>query len=72
VLPSCSENPAAEVRIAGVSAYLGRTFAIPIGESTDETKSVDVEFLGERVDPTPLRVTVEAGKTREVRCVAAR
>jgi hypothetical protein len=72
VLPSCSENPAAEVRIAGVSANLGRTFAIPIGDSTDETKTVEVEFLGDRVDPTPVRVTVEAGKTRAVKCTAAR
>ena len=72
VLPSCTENPAAEVRIAGVSANLGRTFAIPIGDSTDETKTVEVEFLGDHVDPTPIKVTVEAGKTKAVTCTAAR
>jgi hypothetical protein len=72
VLPSCSENLTAEVRIAGVSANLGRTFAIPIGDSTDETKTVAVEFLGDHVDPTPIKVTVEAGKTRAVKCVVAR
>jgi serine/threonine-protein kinase len=72
VLPSCSDNVTAEVRIAGVSANLGRTFAIPIGESTDETKTVTVEFLGDHVDPTPIKVTVEAGKTREVKCLVAR
>jgi serine/threonine-protein kinase len=72
VLPSCSENVTAEVRIAGVSANLGRTFAIPIGDSTDETKTVTVEFLGDHVDPTPIKVTVQAGKTREVKCLVAR
>jgi tRNA A-37 threonylcarbamoyl transferase component Bud32 len=72
VLPSCGENPAAEVRIGGVSANLDRTFSIPIGDSTDETKTVTVEFLGDRVDPTPIKVTVAAGKTREVKCAAVR
>ncbi len=72
VLPSCAEDPAAEVRIAGVSANLGRTFAIPIGDSTDETKTVEVEFLGDHVDPTPVKVTVEAGKTKAVKCTPAR
>jgi hypothetical protein len=72
VMPSCTVNPGAEVRIAGVSANLGRTFAIPIGDSTDETKTVPVEFLGDHVDPTPINVTVEAGKTKDVKCTAAR
>jgi hypothetical protein len=72
VLPLCSDNPATEVRIGGVSANLGRTFSIPIGDSTDETKPVVVEFLGDRLDPTPIKVTVEAGKTKEVRCSVAR
>ncbi|MBC7974719.1 MAG: hypothetical protein H7138_07000, partial [Myxococcales bacterium] len=72
VMPSCAEDPAAEVRIAGVSANLGRTFAIPIGDSTDETKTVEVEFLGDHVDPTPIKVTVEAGKTKAVKCTPAR
>ena len=72
VIPSCTVNPAAEVRIAGVSANLGRTFAVPIGDSTDETKTVAVEFLGDHVDPTPIDVTVEAGKTKDVKCTAAR
>jgi serine/threonine-protein kinase len=71
VLPACAENPAAEVRVNGVSANLGRTFSVPIGDSTDETKNVDVEFLGDRVDPTPIKVTVEAGKTRDVKCLPA-
>jgi tRNA A-37 threonylcarbamoyl transferase component Bud32 len=70
VRPTC-ESLTAEVRIAGVSAHLGRTFAVPIGTSTDEKKTVTVEFLGERVDPTPLKVTVEAGKILEVKCVLA-
>jgi len=69
VLPSCVDNPMAEVRIAGVSAKLGDTFAVPIGDTTDETKTVEVEFLGDRVDPTPIKVTVAAGKTKEVKCV---
>jgi hypothetical protein len=72
VVPSCSENPAAEVRIGGVSTDLDRAFSIPIGDSTDETKTVAVEFLGDHVDPTPIKITVEAGKTREVKCLAAR
>jgi eukaryotic-like serine/threonine-protein kinase len=72
VVPSCSENVTAEVRIGGVSANLGRPFSIPIGDSTDETKAVAVEFLGDHVDPTPIKVTVAAGKTREVRCLIAR
>ncbi|MEO7734421.1 MAG: serine/threonine-protein kinase [Kofleriaceae bacterium] len=72
VMPSCLVNPGAEVRIAGVSANLGRTFAVPIGDSTDETKTVAVEFLGDHVDPTPINVTVEAGKTKDVKCTAAR
>jgi serine/threonine-protein kinase len=70
--PRCSINPSAEVRIGGVSAALGRAFSVPIGDSTDETKTLAVEFLGEHVDPTPLKVTVEAGKSREVECSAAR
>lgn len=71
VLPICRDNPLAEVRIAGVSANLGETFSVPIGQSTDETKTVAVEFLGDRVDPTPIKVTVAAGKTKEVKCVVA-
>jgi serine/threonine protein kinase len=69
VLPSCADNPMAEVRISGVSANLGDTFSVPIGDSTDETKTVEVEFLGDRVDSTPIKVTVAAGKTKEVKCV---
>jgi serine/threonine-protein kinase len=74
VRPLCKENPVAEVRISGVSsasisANLGDTFAVPIGDSTDETKTVVVEFLGDRIDPTPIKVTVAAGKIREVPCV---
>jgi hypothetical protein len=72
VIPRCSDNPAAEVRIGGVSADVGAAFSIPIGDSTDETKTVAVEFLGPRVDPTPIKVTVEAGKTTEVACAPAR
>ena len=72
VLPLCNEQVNAEVRIGGVSANLGRTFSIPIGDRTDETRPVVVEFLGDRVDPTPIKVTVEAGKTREVKCALAR
>jgi tRNA A-37 threonylcarbamoyl transferase component Bud32 len=72
VLPTCGANLDAEVRIGEVSANLGRTFAVPIGASTDEKKTVTVEFLGDRIDPTPLKVTVEAGKIREVKCVLAR
>jgi hypothetical protein len=79
VIPTCSDNPAAEVRIGGltgnpdrVSVSLGRAVTIPFGDSIDETRTVEVEFLGDRVDPTPIKVTVEAGKTREVQCLAAR
>jgi len=72
VLPLCNDHLAAEVQIAGVSAYLGRPFVIPIGDSTDETKPVVVEFLGDHVDPTPIKVTVEAGKMREVKCITVR
>jgi serine/threonine-protein kinase len=72
VLPLCPDHPGVEVQIGGVSANLGRTFAIPIGDSTDETKPVVVEFLGERVDPAPIKITVEAGKTREVKCTSVR
>jgi hypothetical protein len=72
VIPRCTTNLAAEVRIGGVTADLGAPFSVPIGDSIDETKVVAVEFLGERVDPTPLKVTVEAGKLREVKCLPAR
>jgi eukaryotic-like serine/threonine-protein kinase len=72
VLPVCRDHLAAEVRIGGVSAHLGRTFSVPIGDSTDETKGVIVEFLGDRVDATPIKVTVAAGKTTEVPCVVVR
>mgnify|MGYP000514696341 FL=1 len=72
VLPVCRDHPTVEVRVGGVSARLDHTFAIPIGASTDETKPVVVEFLGERVDPTPIKVTVAAGKTLEVACAPAR
>jgi serine/threonine-protein kinase len=72
VVPLCSDYAAAEVRIGGVSAHLGNAFSIPIGDSTDETKPVVVEFLGDHLDPTPIKVTVAAGKTREVRCIVAR
>ncbi|MGH9888591.1 MAG: hypothetical protein ACREBE_23865, partial [bacterium] len=76
VLPLCRENPLAEVRISGVSsasvsANLGEPFAVPIGDSTDETKTVVVEFLGDRIDPTSIKVTVAAGTTREVPCIVA-
>jgi len=74
VVPLCREHPFTEVRISGVSsasvsANLGDPFSVPIGDSTDETKTVVVEFLGDRIDPTPIKVTVAAGKTREVPCV---
>ncbi len=72
VLPRCAANLAVEVRIGGVTADLGTPFSVPIGDSVDETKLVAVEFLGERVDPTPINITVEAGKTREVQCLPAR
>jgi eukaryotic-like serine/threonine-protein kinase len=72
VLPRCAANLATEVRIGGVTADLGTPFSVPIGDSIDETKTVAVEFLGERVDPTPVKVTVEAGKMREVECLPAR
>jgi tRNA A-37 threonylcarbamoyl transferase component Bud32 len=72
VLPRCAANLATEVRIGGVTADLGTPFSVPIGDSIDETKTVAVEFLGERVDPTPIKVTVEAGKMREVECLPAR
>jgi tRNA A-37 threonylcarbamoyl transferase component Bud32 len=74
VVPLCREHPLTEVRISGissasVSANLGDPFSVPIGDSTDETKTVVVEFLGDRIDPTPIKVTVAAGKTSEVACV---
>jgi hypothetical protein len=72
VLPLCPANPAAEARIAGRSANLGIAFSIIIGDSTDETKAVEVEFLGDHLDPTPIKVVAEAGKTREVTCKTAR
>ncbi len=72
VLPRCAVNAAAEVRIDGVTANLGAPFSIPIGDSIDETRIVAVEFLGERIDQSPIRVTVEAGKMREVQCLPAR
>jgi serine/threonine-protein kinase len=78
LLPLCNDHLTAEVRISGVgpngsvSANLGRAFSIPIGDSTDETKLVTVEFLGDHIDPTPIKVSVEAGKIREVKCITAR
>jgi hypothetical protein len=72
VLPRCAVNAAAEVRIDGVTANLGAPFSIPIGDSIDETRIATVEFLGERIDQSPIRVTVEAGKMREVQCLPAR
>jgi hypothetical protein len=72
VRPSCIQNRTAEVRIGGVSAKLGDTFAVPIGDSTDETKTVVVEFLGDHVDPTPIKVTVAAGTVKEVKCLVTR
>ena len=80
VSPSCEANPSAEVRIRGISAQpsdrvsvvLGTEVSVPLGNTTDKTKTVEVEFLGERVDPTPIKVTIEAGKTREVQCHPAR
>ena len=50
VLPRCAENAHAEVRIGGVASDLGLVFSVPIGDSTDETKTVAVEFLGEHVE----------------------
>jgi tetratricopeptide (TPR) repeat protein len=72
VIPTCPVHLAAEVRIGGVTADLGAPFSVPIGDSIDETRTVAVEFLGDRVDPTPIKVTVEAGKLREVQCLPAR
>ena len=70
VIASCPTNPDAEVRIGGVAANLDLAFSVVIGDSTDETKPVVVEFLGEHVDATPIKITVEAGKTREVKCTS--
>jgi serine/threonine-protein kinase len=72
VVPLCNDHVTAEVRIGGVSANLGRAFAIPIGDSTDETKPVVVEFLGDHVDPTPIKITASAGKSQEVKCITVR
>ncbi|HET9624548.1 MAG TPA: serine/threonine-protein kinase [Kofleriaceae bacterium] len=71
IVAACAKRPAAEVRIAGRAANLGVPFSVPIGDSTDETKQVEVEFLGDHLDPTPIKVMVEAGKTRDVQCVVA-
>jgi tRNA A-37 threonylcarbamoyl transferase component Bud32 len=72
VLPICPDNPTAEVRIGKVSAKLGNEFAIAIGASTDETKTVLVEFFGDHIDSMPIKVTVAAGQTKEVKCTATR
>lgn len=69
IVPACATP--AEVRVNGAVANLDHPFAIPIGDSTDETKTVTVEFLGDHVDPTPLKITVAAGKTKDVQCVPA-
>jgi tRNA A-37 threonylcarbamoyl transferase component Bud32 len=71
IVASCAKSATAEVRIAGRAANLGVPFSVPIGDSTDETKQVEVEFLGEHLDSTPIKVVVEAGKTREVQCTVA-
>jgi eukaryotic-like serine/threonine-protein kinase len=76
IIPRCAANPAAEVRIGPdvdhlEVAHLEVAFTVVIGRSTDETKTVMVEFLGERVDQTAFKVTVEAGRTREVTCPPA-
>ena len=73
LIPRCSLNPVADVRIGPDAdhlevAHIGVAFTVVIGRSTDETRTMVVEFLGERVDQRPFKVTVEAGKTREVTC----
>jgi len=73
LIPRCALNPVADVRIGPDAdhlevAHIGVAFTVVIGRSTDETRTMVVEFLGERVDQRPFKVTVEAGKTREVTC----
>ena len=73
LIPRCALNPVADVRIGPDAdhlevAHIGVAFTVVIGKSTDETRTMVVEFLGERVDQRPFKVTVEAGKTREVTC----
>jgi serine/threonine-protein kinase len=72
VRPLCPDNPAAEVRIGKASVKLGDELTIAIGASTDETRTVLVEFFGDHIDSTPIKVTVAAGQTKEVQCVATR
>jgi tRNA A-37 threonylcarbamoyl transferase component Bud32 len=58
----------ARVQVDGDSRRINATETIPMERETQPSKTVKVEFLGEKVDPKPLLVKVTANKTSKVKC----
>ena len=58
----------ARVMVDGESKRINATATIPMDRETQRTKSVKVEFLGEKVDPKPKLQQVTANTTVKVKC----
>jgi serine/threonine-protein kinase len=67
VIPKCDAK--VDVTIDGTQGDLGKKFPIVFGNTTDTSKQVKVQFLGEGVDSTPIEKMVDAGGDFDVECV---
>jgi len=60
--------PDTRVLVDGESKRIDKATTITFENATQPTKAVKVEFLGEKVDPTPKLVPLTANKTAKVKC----
>jgi hypothetical protein len=69
VVPRCPGHEKALVNVDGTTAHLDAPFSITFGKSIVREKRVKVVFYDEKLDSTPIEVTVEPAKEVEATCV---
>jgi hypothetical protein len=70
VIPRCPGHEAALVNVAGKVVHVGEPATVPFGKSIVREKRVQVEFVDDKLDNTPIEVTVVPAKEVEATCVA--
>ena len=65
IIPRCDDDHV-QVRIDGRVARLGVAAIIPFGDTTQDQKTVVVEFVGQRISKHQIKVA--AAQTQDVRC----
>ena len=65
IIPRCDDDHV-QVRIDGRVARLGVAAIIPFGDTTQDQKTVMVEFVGQRISKHQIKVA--AAQTQDVRC----